>query len=279
MAFRSNYWSGSKLADWIRGTSKPEVATCEGWDDFEEACKKERPVRYWIAEEGLNYIQNFVYYIPDKLGNLRYYLNNRWISRYHVLTANPRDIEPGRYADFDSRILFCLFNELQNFVEIELAWKHCACDKEEAKKYMLPWYRKRPFGLRTWRSKDAGLAHLNWEISLVYDEDWGSNPRDENYGKPTHQSIAAKEILELYTWWTTAYRNRPDPYDASGWSDFCDERLAANDGKWSDRKTPSELTAKGDVCHKKLREIEEAYKKEEEEMLIRLIKIRENMWT
>jgi len=34
-----------------------------------------------------------------------------------------------------------------------------------------------------------------------------------------------------------------------------------------------------DEAHKKLREIEEAYTKEEEEMMIRLIKIRESLWT
>jgi hypothetical protein len=34
-----------------------------------------------------------------------------------------------------------------------------------------------------------------------------------------------------------------------------------------------------DTAHKKLQEIEEAYKKEDEEMMIRLIKIRESLWT
>jgi hypothetical protein len=34
-----------------------------------------------------------------------------------------------------------------------------------------------------------------------------------------------------------------------------------------------------DAAHKKLREMEEAYEAEEEAMMIRLIKIRQSLWT
>jgi hypothetical protein len=40
-----------------------------------------------------------------------------------------------------------------------------------------------------------------------------------------------------------------------------------------------ELRAFGDAALKKTREIEEAYENEDEEMLIRLIKIRNSLWT
>jgi hypothetical protein len=93
--------------------------------------------------------------------------------------------------------------------------------------------------------------------------------------------VYAKEIIELYTWWTVTYRNRPDPYEASGWTAYCEESRAANGGKlsWSGHKDNAELRAKSDAAHKALREMEESYAKEEEEMMIRLIKIRDSLWT
>jgi hypothetical protein len=76
------------------------------------------------------------------------------------------------------------------------------------------------------------------------------------------------------------YRNRPDPYEASGWTEYCELSRQANGGRlsFSNDKTP-EMKAMSDAAHAKLREIEEAYTKEEEEMMIRLIKIRESLWT
>jgi hypothetical protein len=96
----------------------------------------------------------------------------------------------------------------------------------------------------------------------------------------THQAKAAKEILELYTWWTVTHRNRPDPYEASGWSAACEAQRLANGGKlsFSSPKDPV-LKKQSDKAHKLLQKIEKAYEKEDEEMMIRLIKVRESLWT
>ncbi len=69
------------------------------------------------------------------------------------------------------------------------------------------------------------------------------------------------------------YSNKYDTY-------YCEASRLANNGKLSfgGDKTP-ELKEMCDTAHKKLREIEEAYEKEDEEMMIRLIKIRESLWT
>jgi hypothetical protein len=74
--------------------------------------------RYWLAEEGLDYLQKFVMFIPDNLYAIKYYINNRWVTRSHSLTAHPRDIKPGTWHDVGNRFLPCLFNELQDFVEV-----------------------------------------------------------------------------------------------------------------------------------------------------------------
>jgi hypothetical protein len=109
--------------------------------------------------------------------------------------------------------------------------------------------------------------------------DW-CGPDHPEYGKPTGQAERAKEIKELYVWWTTTYRARPDPYDASGWTAACEAQREANGGKlsFSSPKDPV-LKKAGDKAHKLLQKIEEGYEKEDEAMMIRLIKARDSLWT
>jgi hypothetical protein len=275
---RSHYWTCSKFADWLRGTPKLKMGTSEEWDEWYKTSEKAHPIRYWIAEEGLDYIQKFVYYIPDQLNDIRYYINNRWVSHSHALTAHPRDIQPGSWSDLGSRFLPCLFNELVDFVEIEQAWHHCMWSDEAKTKFNVPWYRKGWLRWRTWRCPEAGMEYLKWASNLTNEEFLEEG--EKHKAEPTYQAKAAKEIIELYTWWTTTYRNRPDPHDASGWSEYCEASRAANGGslRWSSDKSP-ELRKMSDRAHKALRKIEADYAKEEEQMMIRLIKIRESLWT
>ena len=273
-----NYWSCTKFADWLRGTAKLGAGTSEQWDEWRTTAQMKHNFRYWVAEEALDAIQNFVNYPMDKLNDIRYYINNRWVSKAHALTAHPRDIRPGHWSDVGNRFLPCLFNELVNFVEVEQAWHYVMWNEEERVKYNVPWYRSGWLRWRTWRCPAAGLAYLNWASNLTNEEFLDEDKKHE--AVPTYQANAAKEIIELYTWWTTVYRNRPEPMEASGWTAYCEAARLANGGKlsFSSDKTP-ELKIMSDIAHTKLREIEEAYEKEDEEMLIRLIKIRQSLWT
>ena len=275
---RSHYWTIGKFADWLRGTPKLKCGTSEEWDAWYASAAKAHPIRYWIAEEGLDHLQKFVYYIPDKLNDVRYYINNRWVSHSHALTAHPRDIQPGNWSDVGNRFLPCMFNELVDFVEIEQAWHHCIWSDEAKTEFEVPWWRKGWLRWRTWRSPKAGMEYLRWAETLTNEEFLEEG--EKHKAEPTYQAKAAKEIIELYTWWTVTYRNRPDPYDASGWSEYCEASRIANGGKlsWSGDKSP-ELKAMSDAAHKKLQEIEAAYEAEDEEMMIRLIKIRGSLWT
>jgi hypothetical protein len=99
--------------------------------------------------------------------------------------------------------------------------------------------------------------------------------------EPTSQAISAKEIKELYIWWTTVYQNRPEPMDASGWSEHCDAmRLKYPDNLFSSLTCrDSDDKQSSDKAHNLLQEIEAAYEKEDEEMMIRIIKIRNSLWT
>jgi hypothetical protein len=278
---RNHYWTCSKFADWLRGTAKLKMGTSEEWDEWTTTAQMKHNFRYWLAEEGLDILQRIVYWPTDKLYAIKYYINNRFVTRTHALTAHARDIKPGEWRDVGNRFLPCLFNELQDFVEVELAWWHIAwADKDQKKKYNAPFWATGWFRWRTWRCPQAGLDNLEWQRHLRHSVDDGWKEGDPNIGKPTPQAVKAQEILDLYTWWTVTYRNRLDPYEASGWTAACEAQREANGGKlsWNTPKDPV-LKKAQDKAHKLLQKIEADYETEDEEMMIRLIKVRHGLWT
>jgi hypothetical protein len=276
---RSHYWSCSKFADWVRGTPKLGAGTAEQWDEWDRKAQGYSKVRYWLAEEGLDYVSNVVYFIPDAVHSIKYYINNRWVSRTHSLTAHPKDIKPGNWCDVGNRFLPCLFNELVDFVEVELAWWHIAWDDEARKQFAAPWYARGWFRWRTWRNSECGLANLEWQRQLRWTEDEVGEDF-KGLGELTPQAVKAQEILDLYTWWTQTYRNRPDAYEASGWTAACEAQREANGGKlgWHTPKDPVIKKAQT-KAHKLLQKIEADYEAEDEAMMIRLIKVRHGLWT
>jgi hypothetical protein len=279
MAQHSRYWSCSPFADWLRGTAKLKAGTSEEWDDWTTTAQMKHNFRYWLAEEGLSHLQDFVTWPIRKIYDVKYYINNRWVTRTHSLTAHPRDIKPGQWQDVGNRFLPCMFNELQDFVEVELAWWHLAWSPEERPKYNMPWWAVGWWRVRTWRCPQAGLDNLEWQRNLRWkEEEVGADFK--GLGELTPQAIKAQEILDLYTWWTQTYRNRPDPYEASGWTVACEAQRAANGGKLS-FSTPKDpvLKKQSDKAHKLLQKIEADYEKEDEAMMIRLIKVRHGLWT
>lgn len=277
---KSRYWSCTKFADWLRGTPKIEAGTGDEWRSWEDHAKTAHPIRWWLAEEGLDKIQNFVYWPITKLYDIKYYINNRWVSKTHALTAHPKDIKRGEWCDLSSRFLPCLFNELVDFVEVELAWWHIAWEgKNERRKYKPPFWATGWWRWRVWRCPQAGLDNLQWQCNLVWEKEH-LREGSPDVGKPTPQAVTAKEILELYKWWTEVYPNRPDPYDVSGWSQYCKLVREEKGGSWLPLESSNPKTKKlGDQAHKKLHKLETQYKKEEEEMMIRLIRIRDHLWT
>jgi hypothetical protein len=248
---RIHYWSCSKLANLIRGCEKPPYLTMDDWEKWRSEVKAKSPIRYFIAEKLLNRIQDFINFPKDIYNSIRYYIRNRFITKTHYLKTG---LEPGVYHELDERILYGLFNELVDFVEVEQAWiNYISNDKK--------------YNFKNGRCIESGLDHLKWASGLKYDEDCGIAEGEELYGKPTPQSESASKILELYSWWKDR-KYRTDPMEASGWSDYCEKKkIEGLDDK------------KSRIALEKLTNLEEKYEKEDEDMLIELIKIRKHLWT
>lgn len=271
-----NYWSCSKFADWLRGVPKPSAATRAQWKAWEDHNITANKFRFWLAEDGLDYLQSTICWPITFINTMYFYFYNRWVIKSHVLASN---LKRGRWYEFDTRLLHAAFDELINFVEIELAWKFIICSEEEYKKYKMPWYRTF-FHLGRWRNANAGQAYLVWASSLMLDEDW-VNKNDPDYGKPTKQALVAKEITKLYTWWKEERPKRPDPSDASGWSKYCEEKR--KEAEASGVSLYRFISNNKNECAERAltlyHQIEEEQIAEDTHMLISLIQIRQSLWT
>ena len=235
---RINYWSCSQFANFIRGDEKPHALPWDEWEKWRQESAKKHPFRYWVAEEGLDFLQNIVNFPLDVYHTIEVYVRNRFFDKLHYLKTG---LPAGEYYDLDHRILHGIFNELVIFVESELA-------------HTMKAYPERNYKFVKGRCKQAGLDYLNWAGQLKLNEDYGFNPDDEDYNKPTAQSIDSQKILRLYNWWLDR-DYRASPYDL-----FTKEK----DGKY---------------YYRKIDEMEHKYDEEDTEKLIELIKIRSSLWT
>jgi hypothetical protein len=173
-----------------------------------------------------------------------------------------------------------LFAGLVDFVEVELAWNWINFGDKESSKYAPKFYNR-----THWRSREAGLAQLEWQCSLVFDDTWVS-PSNPDYGKPTPQALSAMQIRELYLWWTETYRNRRDPYEVSGYDAFWESIRKDTEDSDMDaldrvlyRKMSPEIEEESRRLYDEINKIEQDYNKEEEEMMVALIRLRESLWT
>lgn len=234
---RINYWTCSKFANFVRGSKKPSSLTSEDWNKWHKETKEKNPWRYWLAEDFLKILQDICYFPYDIYRTIKSYIRNRFIDKIHYLKT---DLEPGQYYDLDTRILHGLFNELVDFVEIELA-------------SLMRYYKDKNYKFKKGRCVQAGLDHLDWAISLTYGNDFNLDKKDPKYNESTPQAKSSKKILELYNWWKNR-PNRVDPFDV---------HKKENDKNW----------------YKKVNKMENFYEKEDTKMLIELIKIRNSLWT
>lgn len=180
---RWNYWTCSKFADFIRGEKKPQYLEWGEWDNWRDRMKKERPFRYYLSDTLLKKLQDFVYFPSDAYHSVKNYLRNRFVTQTHVLKS---DLKKGEWYDLDTRILHCLFTELVEFVEIELA----SCSS---------WDKSKKYKFKNGRCVEAAYDYFEWANNLT---------------DPEQQKEDSIKIKELYEWWTKTRPNRSDPIDS-----------------------------------------------------------------
>ena len=196
---------------------------------------------------------NIWWSIRSRCFTIKYYISHRTYNRQHIIRTG---LGPG-YHDVVEKMLYTNFTMLVDFIEIEKAWMHYICAQHVVHPYA--WYM-RPF--KKFRSKEYGLVYLAWEMSL-----------DDAINKRQRQS--AQEQIELYTWWTNIRPNRIDPYDHPEYVDVRNSRgkLEPNQTGYGIQSTEMRMVTKMVI------KIEEDQEKEDNTMLVRLVKIRQGLWT
>jgi hypothetical protein len=250
---RWRYWTCSKVADWLRGEKKPYALEWGRWDEWKKEQQQKRPIRFWLSDTGLDYLQNIVYFPYDIYHTIDCYVRNRWIDKTHMINTG---FKPGGYYEIDQKILHGLFTELVDFVEKDLA-------------YMGSYNAKHKYKFKNGRCVEAAYEYFRWASRL----------KDvNNKGKKTtsQQAITSRKIKKLYEWWTKTRPARIDPYVSGGWSEVCrmDDKELFSRGN----DTPVEFRRQNQSL-KKLARIEEKYDTEDTNMLIELIKIRHHLWS
>lgn len=240
-----------KIGRWVRARAGmpavPTATTMEGWDQWHKDSSAASPFLYWLLDNGYHSFRRTILYPFTLFINVVHHIRNRFITKSHLMKTG---LKPGQWHEFETRLIHGMFNELVEFVEVELANMQRICGEYQ---YIPKYQRYFPWIITTFmlnRSAEAGMAYLDWEASLVHDESYCSAD-SPNFGKPTSQAIAAIEIKDLYYWWTAIRPNRKDLY--------------MDDASKLDFHT---INAE-----------EEFREEKDEEMMNRLIKVRRAMWT
>ena len=234
------------------------------------------------------------------LKNIRYWFKYRLTDRYNVIYI--KSLEPN-YYDTDTRLLHGMFQLLTDFVEEELGSREfCSSVFNKQSNGEISWfiyklYLACPgfileffiFNVLKLSKRDLGLKHLDWELTIPDQPVEGEDGGIVDYGCPG-QAAAAKEKKELYLWWKDVYPNREDPMDLSGYSEFCDQMIDKYGCLWYtipedngllriehpyNEEEENELERVLKLTH----EIEQTQHNEDSDMLARLIKIRNTLWT
>lgn len=181
------------------------------------------------------------------------YIHNRWINPSDRVIIKHPDFPQGHYHDTDYVMMYVLFQLMVDYVELE-------CGNFLSTRFengWQTWYRRfRELPVIHWlvpapRHALRGLHHLRWEMSVK---------------EHPSQSEAAKELFTLYRFWKHERPARIDPFEAYH---------NLREGKdWKGPKTEQE-----DRLFLEAVTLEERYNQEDTDMLTRIVKVRNCMWT
>jgi hypothetical protein len=239
----------------------PGSMTSKGWRLFNAEFKEKAPIRYWF---GKKFRRSFILPIIWRYKDIIYWIRYRTTDKYNILDTG---LKPG-YYEIETLMLNVNFNMLKNFVEVEQAihtywWSDEYKNAGWCEKHVPFYYRFYPF-----RRPDLGIKHLEWSATL-------DDPALPPHERCVSQAIFARETLALYKWWVEERPARAKEeytsYDNQGFGS-----MGCLDDDF-DRDAP-DYKAHVESMNRRAKQ-EEDWLQEDEDMLIRLVKIRTGLWT
>lgn len=244
-----------KFVQWM-GYNPPYALSSHAWNLFEREFKAKAPIRFFIKRKLMARVSRLSY----KYQSLVHWIDARLFYRYHIVKTG---LNPG-YASVDQIILHTNFNLLKDYVEVTVGRHNRFCSPDNnltwTEKYV-PFYRG--------RYVNEGIAYLEWETTLA-------DPNLPTHERSDDQAAAAKEVLALYRWWVDERPARKPveipEYDKQG---FGDDLFATFNPNFNHNAPDyiayeQALDAAG--------EQERLWRKQDTDMLVRLMKIREKLW-
>jgi hypothetical protein len=236
----------------------PYALPVGGWEIWKNDLRKQHPIIYFLTEFVPDIWRSLKHTFITPIYNIVYNIRCRFVKKYYLIdTRLPRT----SYYDITEKMLWANFAMLQDYVEIELA-------------QMFEWSNK-PIS-NQFTSSQKGMLYCQY-----FFEQWESECKKDgcpedifNPGYVDSIKQFYKEVYDLYNWWVFGRPIRINAFDLSGYYTTITKYPEYDKRKINDN-IPDEIGE----CYKKINEIETSYAIEDQEMLIRLIKIRERLWT
>lgn len=258
----NRHYSNSRPVNWMRRVfeiHKPNSLPWGQWETWGSETKKAHPIGWFLTETLPEWIELIPRYTIDHWYTLRK-ISRNLANNSHCLSS-PR-CKPGHWYELDTRILYCLFDSLVDYVEVE-----CASQNYE----MMPkrsWMSILTFGRwgKNIRCPEAGIAAIRSEMM----------PEMQSQ---SHNQVA-REQMALYVWWKEIRPARENDPANLAYKEFTRRMDAKYDGEPFNRSkyTPAE-SAEFNALIDSQEQFDKRCEDEDTEMLCRLIKIRNTLWT
>ncbi len=250
---RSKRHKRCKVAKWkkIFYFTKPTAATGEVWERWRRHVKARYPILYFLRER----LPTFFRVKKLQFSDFIWWFKYRTTDRNHILKI--RNLKPGYYEP-DTKMLYAAFSLLIDHVEIGLACRNFGWYEKKYPKWLPTIFR------RFWKQKinpQAGIDHLIWEMT---DEDVVTNSPE--------QSRVAGIIMRLYVWWTQERQERIDAHsDFRIWEGVEREHCDLFFGSGRNPKYKAALDS--------MSKLNDFYDAQDQAMLIKLVEIRNHLWS
>ena len=232
------------------------------WDKWAIKAQKNK-IRWFFIETLPGFSYRFVWAYERTVRQLKYkYIWKCNLIKIHSLKAT-------EWYGVDDRLMHGMFQLLVDLVEFDKANSQIVWSEDDVPRYMMK---------ANYRNPEMGIKRLNWEISLS-EEEGGLN-----------QAKNAKKIKALYIWWTITRVNRTELIDIKGSTGFSTNEyygdMRSNKSKDFAVTCHEIASNKGDKDQELYESVNKAYddakveyEKEDDKMLLQLVKLRRHLWT
>lgn len=249
------------------------------YKEWKENFQSKRPIVFWLTETLPRKYTHVVEAIENVWDDVTSIIDNIFVQRADRFTTGLKRWE---FETADESMLYANFHQFELYVETVYSLRYIRSQLHRARKI-----EENPQEIAKWekinkQAKRYPLIHWkkyrNKEYALQYMHMQLDMPIDEYDGADEIRRTAM--ILAMYVWWTQVRPNRGESGDASGLNAF----RAAMCEHYGDQEswTWSKLTADEQEEYRKMMvaddELEKEWLAEDTEMLVKLVKERQNIW-